>query len=206
MRAEPVAKPASTAGNETNEVSTDVPPKARRTPTQPRKLKLKAPPATAAVAPASDSPQPKQAAPSQATVDQPPAPAVKPTRSARNSKFVTPQAEPASTGSSEQAPGQEAASVQPDQMANATQSKPAKHKLTPEQKAPSVAQKRAEKADKTLGVAPGKMSTAKPARQANAAKAQAHNLELFPIEATEAPKKTGKLEVAVSVNRRGKKK
>jgi len=225
MNAATDANPARATDKGDKEVSTEKESTKRQAPTQPGKVKLTAKRASSAVAPSSDSTPNEQAKPHAKTPDQPkalPTEQAQPSsrRKASKSKFVAPEVAPVQNGNGEQAgvsSGEsaplESAADQADQVTPKGRPQPDKHKVTKAAAAAPVAAETRQVADKKTKVQSD--TTEKPAskatRPAKTTKPQAHNLELFPVETTEAPKrksggKSDKLEVAVSVNRRAKKK
>ncbi len=177
-----------------------------RTPTPTVPVKLKAQPAKTTVAAQADNAptaKGKTAAADlgmvQARVDKP----------ARQTKVTATPPTPIKSPAAKVAPQEQVPLVleQPPAAASVADKAHKTRKATPTASRPVklTAQRAASPANTPTG--DGRRSSAKATKQASDGKAQAQNLELFPAEATEAPKsKSSKLEVAVSVNRQKKKK
>ncbi len=176
------------------------------TPTPAGPVKLIAPRATAPV-PADVSKDAKAKGKTTTTVVTPKIDAEK---SARQTTVALPAKQPTRSADQaqvplllEQAPGPE--KISKPRKGTPTIASPVK--LTAQRAAPLANPKADEDKDGKGKLVAAKSSPAKATKEKTDAQAQPQNLELFPVDTTDAPKsKSGKLEIAVSVNRQKKKK
>lgn len=214
--AETSTRPVSTTATERNGTHANAPQSTNRTATQPSKVKLMAQQAPAPATGPNNGAQTIDPT-KQPALHQEQNAAAKPARPSAQSKFVAPQAEPATNKQKNtQVEEEETAppvAATPDKRIPTASPQPTKLKLTAARAAATASD--LERTTDTAKVGapettPEKGSTGKASRPAKLALTQARTLELFPVEATETPKntpsKSGKLDVAVSVKGETKKK